>query len=125
MDANGAIVAVIAFAVVAAIVLLFVVWLREGRDDGRQPAHDPCDGAYRESLMVRDETGYLTPDQAEAWISLLEAEPEPMVKYHCPLCIIAMCDEQGIPLEAVRTAGERRYCVRHKDSILARARQGA
>ena len=126
------VVAIISFAVVAAIVVLFMVWLREGRDDGRQAAQDPCEGAMRELALETgqesQETGYLTPAQAEAFISLLEAEPEPMVQWHCPLCIMELCDEQGIPLATVRTAGSRRYCAQHRHSILARAtraRQGA
>ena len=112
-------VGLIGSVVVVVIVATLVIWLsggREtGRDDGSHAASDPCDGAARE----------LTLDEAERFVSLLEATPEPTVSKHCPACIIAMCDEWGISLDAVRTVGPARYCREHKHSILARARQGA
>ena len=108
-------VGLIGSVVVVVIIATLVLWLSGVRDDGSQAASDPCDGAARE----------LTLDEAEQFVSLLEATPEPTVSKHCPACIIAMCDEWGISLDAVRTVGPARYCREHKDSILARARQGA
>jgi len=125
MDIADIVAVLVLVWLVVIIVVAVVQGIREAREDGHQGAHDPCDGAYRESLLVRDETGYLTPEQAEAYLTALEEEPEPLVRTHCPACIIAMCDEWGISLDRVRTAGTREYCREHKDSILARARQGA
>lgn len=72
----------------------------------------------------------MTPAEAAEFVALLEAAdrddpPLRRPKTHCPLCIITICDEWGIPLDETRVVGASKLCRKHRHFDLARARQGA
>lgn len=91
------------------------------------PALNAWSAVYTGQQLVNiAATGHLEPEQAERFISLLEARsgddpPRKQPRTHCVLCIIETCDQWGIPLDETRTIGRPKLCKKHRRFNLASA----